>query len=110
MNADASKLLVLVTSLSCPFAQLVRADTTVSIGSTTGAPGTVVSVPIQVVSDANVVAAQFELVYDPTKLGAVSASDSSALVDHSVKSSEPRAGVRRVVIYSLSNAAFQNGA
>jgi hypothetical protein len=66
-------------------------------------------VPIQIISETSVVAAQFDLVYEAANLSASSATGGGALVDHSVKSSEPGSGIRRVVLYSFGNAPIQNG-
>src|SRR5438093_1048986 len=84
-------------------------DTQLMVGNVRGAPGSTVSVPIQFASDTTVVAAQFDLVYEATSVSAGTAAGGSAVVGHSVKSSEASAGVRRVVVYSLENAQFQNG-
>src|SRR5947207_13850870 len=105
MNPKTSNSLTAIAVLSCFFAHLLRADVTLSVGNVRGAPGTTVAVPVQLVSDESVAAAQFDVVYDPTKLSVGPATGGNALVDHAVKSIEPTTGIRRIVIYSLSNAA-----
>src|SRR5262249_17751509 len=97
MNANRSKSFTAVVVVSCLLGQLIHAETTLSIGDIAGAPGATLSVPIQFSSDTAVVAAQFELVYQPASLRSGEAVGGSAITSHSVKSSEPTAGVRRII-------------
>lgn len=85
------------------------ADTTITIGNGSGLSGTTVLVPVQFQTDANVVALQFEVRFDTTRLSSGAATAGSALNGHLVNSAETTPGSHRVVIYSLANARLTNG-
>jgi len=85
------------------------ADTTITIGNGSGLSGTTVLVPVQFQTDANVVALQFEVRFDATRLSSGAATAGSALNGHLVNSAETTPGSHRVVIYSLANTRLTNG-
>jgi hypothetical protein len=79
------------------------------LGSTAGAPGSTVQVPVYYSSDTNAVSLQFDLPYGSADLTSLEPVAGNALADHLVASSEPGRGVRRVIIFSLSNTPIADG-
>ena len=68
-----------------------------------------VNIPVELLNNNSVAHLQFDVTYDPSQLVSGTPIGNSALADHVVASSEPSAGVRRVVIYSMSKALIGNG-
>src|SRR6266550_4629712 len=101
MKVNRSKSLTALAALSCLLGRPVNADTTLSVGNTSGFPGSTVSIPVILQNSAGVVAAQFDLVYPASDLAAGAATAGGALAGHVVRSSKPALSSRRVVIYSL---------
>ena len=93
----------------CLLNQVVAAAPQLSIPPVVGSPGATVLVPIQLTTDVPLIAAQFDLIFDGTRFTSGSPTGGSALNGHVVASSTPTPGVRRVVVYSVSNALLQNG-
>jgi hypothetical protein len=90
-------------------ASIGAAATDLTVRSVTGSPAATVNVPIDFSSSDRIVALQFEIVFDPARIAAAAPVGGMALANHWVVSSDPSNGVRRVVIYSLTNAQLTNG-
>ncbi len=80
-----------------------------SIGSTTGNPGSTVSVPSSLSSDTNVVAVQYDVLFNSTNLNSDAPVAGTAQAGSVIASSLLNPGTRRVVLYSPTNAALTNG-
>ena len=86
-----------------------RAAVELRVGTAYATPGSTVFVPVRLATDTNIVAAQFDLLFASTNLSSGDALPGPALADHLISSAEPQPGVRRVVIYSPTNATLGNG-
>ena len=67
------------------------------------------AVPVSYSSDLPVVAIQFDLTFDPSLLASSDPVLTSTSPTHALLSSEPTPGIRRIVVYSTSNAVLPNG-
>jgi hypothetical protein len=85
------------------------ASPSLSVGLAVGTPGTTVQVAVHYTTDTNAAALQFDLIYDPAYLTSGEPVRGDALSEHLVASSEPSPGVRRVLIFSMSNTPITNG-
>jgi len=83
----------------------LAAQTLLSIGSLPAYPGTAVNVPVNLVRATNVVAAQFDVSFDPSR---VSSAPAIADARQAVLSREISPGVRRVLVFSRQNAVVTN--
>ncbi len=90
-------------------ATLAEAAPTLSGVATTNLAGTNITVPFSFTGATNVVALQFDVVYDSTNLNSGTAFGGTAAGLHAVSSSVISNGVRRVLVYSLTNGFLQNG-
>lgn len=90
-------------------APTLHAGTSFIVGGTRGYPATTVSVPVVLRGETNVVALQADILFDTNSLisGAVTSGGTAA--NHIVALSEPAAGVRRLLLYSLNNTPLSNG-
>ncbi len=86
----------------------VQAQTVLSVGSAPAYPGASISVPVSLIRPTNVVAAQFDIAFDPARVASGSAQPDPASPRHSVLSREIAPGVRRVLVYSTQNLAITN--
>lgn len=89
------------------------AQTSLSVGNVPGYPGGMVSVPVSLRQPGGgAVAAQFDVAFNAGKVSAAGAVATARLAHHTVKSREIAPGVRRTLVYSLSNTnmAGTNGA
>jgi len=104
--------LVLVAMQVTLFCQSTFAALQLKVGAVSGTAGGTASVPIELFgsSSSKVVAAQFELVYQPVTIAATAALAGSSASAHGVNSAESTPGHRRIVIYSFNNAPFVDGA
>jgi hypothetical protein len=82
----------------------LSAQTAVSVGNTPGYPGLTVSLPVSLKNITNVVAAQFDVAYNPAKIGAGTVLPGAAASNHIVKAREISPGLYRIITYSLLNA------
>ncbi len=82
---------------------------TMSLGTTSGAPGATDSVPVSVTIDANVVSFQFDLLYATNYLTPGAPVGGSALADQQLASAVVTPGVFRVLGFSFSNSPITNG-
>ena len=84
-----------------------------SIATVRGFPGNTVEVPVLLNYGSNyfknVVAVQADVVFDQSGLASGSPSGGTALRNHSVATSLPGGGVRRVLVFSPNNSALSNG-
>jgi len=80
-----------------------------SVNSTAAIPGSTVQVAVRYTTDTNAPSLQFDLLYATNYLATGTPTGGDALADHQVASSEPAPGVRRVLIFSFSNALLTNG-
>ena len=80
-----------------------------SIGTNTGYPGSTVSVPSSLSSDTNVVAVQYDVLFNSTNLNADAPLSGNAQTGSVIASGLLSPGTRRVVLYSPTNAALTNG-
>src|SRR5436853_720484 len=84
-----------------------------SIATVRGFPGNTVDVPVLLNYGSNdlqnVVALQADIVFDQNGLGSGNPTRGPALRNHSVATSVPGTGVRRVLIYSPDNSTLTNG-
>lgn len=95
--------------LICGGRLLANAAPAISVGSASGAPGGNASVPAYLFGNTAGVSVQFDLVFDPARITAVSAASDSAAPTHVLASGQPANGVLRIVLYSLSNAQLGSG-
>ncbi len=86
----------------------VPAEATVSVGYTPAYPGSTVAVPIQISRATNVVAAQYDVAFDPNKVSGSAPELALGAPDHVFRSREVSPGVYRVLLYSLNNAVTSN--
>lgn len=86
----------------------IAAATQITVGQGTGDrdPGLV---PVMFASDTQVTAVQIDIAYDSTQLISGSPLPGAVALRHAIGSSEPTNGIRRVVIYSMSNLPLTNG-
>ena len=94
---------LLLTGLCCD------AGPAISVGTSSVAPGTAGSVGLTLLGNTAGVALQFDLVFDPARIAAVSATTDSAAQNEILASGQPSNGVFRVVLYSLRNAQLAAG-
>jgi hypothetical protein len=86
----------------------MSAQTTVSIANVPSYPGGSVSVPVGWSKASNIVAAQFDVTFDPARVTGGAALPFNASGEQLVLSREVSPGVRRVVIFSLPNSVITN--
>jgi hypothetical protein len=79
------------------------AETLLSVGSTPAYPGATINVPVNLARATNVVAAQFDVAYDASRVSSGAALSESG---STVVSREIAPGVRRVLVFSRQNAAI----
>ncbi len=87
----------------------VRADASLSLGSTHGGAGSSVSVPLTFGGATNVVALQADVLFDATILSSSATTGGPALGGQTFEHSAPTSGVRRILIYSLNNQPLSAG-
>ena len=80
------------------------AQSTVNVGTARGYPGLTVPVPVTAYNVSNVVAAQFEVAFDSSRVSALQSQLGARLTNHVIKSRQIAPGRHRVLIYSLANA------
>ena len=87
-----------------------QAATDIAGGMDSGLPGTMVSIPINLSSDASVVGVQLDLGFDAGQLTFMGATAGSVLdPSHIVRDGELEPGVNRVLIYSEANLLVPDG-
>ncbi len=99
--------IALFCSSNLPAAEQTPGPTLLSVGNAPGYPGFKVKVPFSVRRATNLVAAQFDLAYNTAKGDLGNPELAARHAGHFVRSREISPGVRRVLIYSLSNALLQ---
>ncbi len=98
----------MVLALFLSPALVAKGQTLLSVGSAPAYPGATVSVPVSFIRATNVVAAQFDVAFDPSRVASGAAQTDPVSPRHTVLSREVAPGVRRVLVYSLQNAAITN--
>lgn len=109
MNFSGWKIWLSATLALLAGSGIVSADPTFSAGSTAGVPGSTVRVAINYTTDTNAPSLQFDLVYATNYLSSGEPVAGNALSDHLIGSNELSPGLRRVLIFSFSNAPITNG-
>jgi hypothetical protein len=75
-----------------------------NVGTVAGYPGITVAVPVVVRNASNMVAAQFDVAFDSSKVSALQSLLGARLTNHLIRPRQLASGVQRVLIYSLTNA------
>ena len=84
-------------------------QTLLSLGSLPAYPGSSVNVPVHLSRATNVVAAQFDISFDPDRVAAGPAfADPASASRHTILSREIAPGVRRVLVFSRQNSVLTN--
>jgi hypothetical protein len=86
------------------------ADTSLTVSSAPGYPGTSTPIPVLLRDSTNAVATQFDVTFNSSKVSADAAVNKAGAANHIVKSREIAPGVRRVIAYSLRNDTLSNSA
>src|SRR5262245_34030308 len=79
----------------------VHTQTSLTVANTPGYPGATDAVPVRVAKATNIVAAQFDVAFNPAKVIAGAPTLTAANAGHIVRSREIAPGVRRTIVYSL---------
>lgn len=87
----------------------VGGERRLSVGDVAGQPGLTLALPVEISSYDELVAAQFEILYDASVLSLGEVVTGPALAGHVVASREISPGVRRVVVYSRAGQPLRNG-
>ena len=100
-----AKQLALLISLISALPSQIFAQASLNVGVAPGFPGATVSVPVTLRQPSGrVVAAQFDLAFDASKVSALAALRGEGLTNHVIRSRQIAPGVERVLIYSVANA------
>jgi Cohesin domain len=99
----------LLTALAILLPGLAPAAPTLSITSTSGAPGATVQLAVTLLTDTNVSSLQFDLRFNSQFLTAGDPEAGGAVADHVVASSGITEGTLRVALNSFSNLPLTNG-
>ena len=92
-------VMAVVLAAKTGFAQI-----TLSVGNVPGYPGAMVSVPVSLRQPGGgAVAAQFDVSFNASKISGGVPVGTVRLANHTIKSREIAPGVRRTLVYSLSN-------
>jgi len=86
-----------------------NAGTRLVVGGTRGMPGTALSVPVILRGETNVVALQADILFDTNSLTAGNVTPGSVSASHIVASSQPAAGVKRLLLYAPNTRVLSNG-
>jgi len=97
---------VIITGLLLS-ASFLQAQTSLTVGNTPGYPATTVPVPITVRKATNLVAAQFDLSYNPTRAMPAPIALAGGSAGNVIRSREISPGIRRTVIFSMNNALLR---
>ena len=102
MTAKRLSILALAAASVAPSS--LCAQTSLSVGNVPGYPGAIVFVPVSLRQPAGgAVAAQFDVAFNAGKVSGGGPVATARLAQHTVKSREIAPGVRRTLVYSLSN-------
>jgi hypothetical protein len=88
---------------------VLNAETILSLGDTSGEKGVKKTVPVYLTSTEGVVAAQFDLYYDPTEVSIGKMEDGDGLDDHESDVQQIAEGIMRVTLLSNNNNPFTDG-
>jgi hypothetical protein len=108
---DLKALFVATLLLLSPLTLSLAQDTqsSLALGDRTGAPNTAISVPIQVASNGGLVGLQFDVLYNPTDIDITGLTPGALSTDHTFLAETFDSGRQRVLVYSATNAVFDNG-
>lgn len=107
-SAAPTLLLCLVVALLDPASG--QALPALSVGAASGLPGTTVDVPIEFVNDSDIVALQFDVLFDPAEATAgVPAIGPDVLTGHDIDSNLVAPGQLRIIIYSTNSDVLASG-
>jgi hypothetical protein len=85
------------------------ANSSMSVGTTAGTPGTTDLVPVSIIVDTNVVSFQFDVLYATNWITPGTPVGGSALADQQLASAVVTQGQFRVLAFSFSNSPITNG-
>lgn len=105
MNPNIAKFIGAYITL---VASVAWGETSLSVGSHPGFPTFPVTLPLLLRNVTNVVGAQFDLTYNPARVIPGDVELIQSLSNHVIRTYDPLPGVRRILIYSRSNAAITN--
>jgi hypothetical protein len=106
LHGLAPRLLLMVGALLSP--RWAGAAATLSVGSSPAYPGLSLDVPVALAGASNVVAAQFDVAFDPARVTSAAALPVLASDRQIVLSREIQPGLRRVLVFSLDNGVITN--
>jgi len=99
MNNNKRALFLGLFFVVLSFFGMAEAAPELTIGTVNGAPGEQALVPVTISSDGSIVTLQFDIQYDSSQLTAADPVPSSSIAGiYTVHSSEPSAGLRRILI------------
>ena len=98
MSNNKNAFLLGFVFMTLSFFGVAEAAPELSAGTANGAPGEQVTIPVNYTSDGAVVALQFDIQYDPSQLTMADPVPSAGIGAHTVHSSEPSVGLRRIII------------
>ena len=85
----------------------LKGDTVLSIGSAPAYPGATLTLPVSLIRATNIVAAQFDVTFDPARVASGPALPEAA-GRQTVMSREIAPGVRRVLVFSRQSSVITN--
>ena len=89
---------------------VAQAAPALSVGAATGNPGTTVDVPIAFVNDSDIVALQFDVVFDPAEATAgVAVIGPDVVSGHDIDSNLVAPGQLRVILFSTNSDVLSSG-
>lgn len=103
---SARRLTLLLAGLLLGVSQVYQGSAgsiEIAVGSREGTPGSSLTVPVSVSVDPDVVALQFDLIYDAQRLDTGAVRLQTSLPAHQLLTSEPVSGVTRVIVFSRTN-------
>lgn len=102
----ANQLSIFALGVASLVSSSLFAQTSLSVGNVPGYPGAMVSVPVSLRQPGGgAVAAQFDVAFNAGKISGGEPVGTLRLTNHTVKSREIAPGVRRTLVYSLSNTS-----
>src|SRR6267142_805261 len=85
----------------------IGAETSLTVGNVPAYPGSTVAVPAGLrESPGEIVAMQFDVTFNPSKVSAQDAVRGARLTNHVIRTRRMSDGVERVLIYSLDNSSI----
>ncbi len=106
------RILAPASTLLLSFLTLASAQdnqSSLALGDRTGAPSTSISVPVQIASNGELVGLQFDVLFNATQIDITGVTPATLSTDHTFVSETIDSGRHRVLVYSSTNAVFENG-